>query len=104
MTSLKGGKIYNRYLSATQFFFGSTAISHHVVTAGTHTTAGGDASESITDATVLATDTVMVMIKTEGSTPVTCDAATAAAGSITVTMSADPSTDHVLQYVVYRAV
>jgi hypothetical protein len=78
------------------------AILWKVVTAGTHTTAGGDATETITDAEVLATDIVMVMIKTEGSTPVTCDAATAAAGSITVTMSADPSTDHVLQYVALR--
>lgn len=73
-----------------------------VVSAGTHTTAGGDASETITDAEVLATDVVMVMIKTEGATPVTCDRAAAAAGSIAVTMSADPSTDHVLQYVVFR--
>jgi len=72
--------------------------------AGTFTTLGGDAAESIVDADVVATDVVMVSIHTEGASPVTCDAAAAGAGSIAVTMSADPSTDHVLQYVVYATV
>lgn len=78
--------------------------SHVVKYAGTHTTAGGDASETISVPGVLASDIVMVMIKTEGGSPVTCDRATAAADEINVTMSGDPSNDHVLQYVVYRAV
>ena len=75
---------------------------YKVVSAGEFTTAGGDASESITDSDVVATDLVIVQLKTEGSTPRTVDAATAAAGAITVTMSGDPSTDHVLQYFVLR--
>lgn len=75
---------------------------YRVITAGTHTTAGGDASETIVDEIVESTDIVMVGIKTEGSSPVTCDAFAAGSGQITVTMSGDPSTDHVLQYVVFR--
>lgn len=77
--------------------------SHVVKYAGTFTTVGGDAAETISVAGVVATDIVQVMIKTEGASPVTCDAAAAATDQIDVTMSADPSNDHVLQYVVFRA-
>jgi len=45
-----------------------------------------------------------VQLHTEGATPVTVDAAAAGTGDIDVTMSADPSTDHVLSYQVLRAV
>lgn len=82
----------------------TTAPSHAVVAAGTFTTAGGDASETITVAGALSTDTVSVSVKTAGSTPRTVTAAAAASGSIAVTMSGDPSTDHVLQYHVFRAI
>ena len=74
----------------------------NVVTGGTFTTAGGDDTETITDSIIEAADLVIVMLKTEGSTPRTVDAASANAGSITVTLSGDPSTDHVLQYVALR--
>jgi hypothetical protein len=77
--------------------------THVVKAAGTHTTAGGDASESITAAAVVSTDIVVVTVKTAGATPRSVVAAAAGTGSIAVTMSGDPSTDHVLQYVVYRA-
>lgn len=70
---------------------------------GTFTTAGGDAAETITDADVAATDFVIVVVKTAGSTPVSVVAAAAGSGSISVTMSADPSTDHVLNYFVFAA-
>jgi len=70
---------------------------------GTFTTAGGDAAEAIAVAGVAATDVVMVSVKTAGATPRSIVAATAATNAINVTMSGDPSTDHVLQYVVYRA-
>lgn len=78
-------------------------FTHRVVAAGTHTTAGGDASESITAAAVVGTDVVCVTVKTAGGTPRSVVAAAAGSGSIAVTMSGDPSTDHVLQYVVFRA-
>ncbi len=78
-------------------------MTHKAVAAGTFTTAGGDASETITAAAVLGTDVVMVSVKTAGGTPRSVVAAAAGAGSIAVTMSGDPSTDHVLQYVAFRA-
>lgn len=78
--------------------------SHVVKFAGEFTTAGGDASEIISVSGMLATDLAFVMLKTEGSSPVTVDAAAAANDQIDVTMSADPSNDHVLVYQVLRAV
>lgn len=77
--------------------------SHVVKFAGTFTTAGGDASETITVTGATGTDVVNVTVKTAGGTPRSVVAATAASNAINVTMSGDPSTDHVLQYVVYRA-
>lgn len=79
------------------------APSHVVKYAGTFTTLGGDASESITVAGALATDIVCVTVKTAGATPRSIAAAAAGTNAIAVTMSGDPSTDHVLQYVVLRA-
>lgn len=78
--------------------------SHIVVYAGEVTTAGGDASESETVSGVLATDLVVGSIHTEGSTPVTLDRIVASTNTISSTWSADPSTDHVYTYIVYRAV
>lgn len=77
--------------------------SHVVKYAGTFTTVGGDASEAITVTGAAATDIVCVTVKTAGAAPASIVAATAATNAINVTMSADPSNDHVLQYVVLRA-
>ena len=77
--------------------------THRVVAAGEFTTVGGDASESITAAAVVATDVVSVTLMTVGATPRTILTANSGTGAIAVTMSGDPSTDHVLQYVVFRA-
>lgn len=71
--------------------------------AGTFTTLGGDATEVITVTGATGTDVVSVLVKTAGATPRTVTAAAAGTNNITVTLSGDPSTDHVLQYVVYRA-
>lgn len=80
-----------------------TAMSHYVYAAGEFTTAGGDTDETITVTGVVATDIVLVTMHTAGATPVTIVDASASAGQIDVDMSADPSTDHVLSYVVLRA-
>lgn len=71
--------------------------------AGTFTTAGGDASETITVTGAASTDIAIVTVKTAGATPRSIVAAAAGTNSIAVTLSDDPSTDHVLQYVVFRA-
>lgn len=77
--------------------------SHVVKYAGTFTTAGGDASETISVPGVAATDIVAVTVKMAGVSPESIVAAAANTDQIDVTMSGDPSTDHVLQYVVFRA-
>jgi len=82
----------------------STAAAAVPVYSGTFTTAGGDASESISVSGVTSTDVVAVTVKTAGGTPRSIVAAAAGTNAIAVTMSGDPSTDHVLQYIVFRAV
>ena len=57
------------------------AASHTIVYAGEATTAGGDANESLAVSGVLATDLVLVMLHTAGSTPRTILSAVAAARS-----------------------
>ena len=81
----------------------AAAIPFQVVTSGTFQTVGGDATESIPVASVVATDIVMVLVKTAGVTPRSVNAAAAGAGSIAVTLSGDHAADHVLQYIVVRA-
>jgi len=73
-----------------------------IVAVGEHTTVGGAAAEDITLTGVLATDFVLVTLHTVGSTPRTILTSVAAAGKITVTFSGDPSTDHVVTYLVIR--
>jgi len=84
----------------------STGIkpSHIVVFAGEFTTAGGDATETINAPGILATDLVHVTMFSDGTTPRTIIEAAAITDNITVIMSDDPSTDHVLTYSVLRAV
>ena len=76
----------------------------NVIATGLFTTAGGDGTESITVSGALATDTAIVTVNTVGATPRTVTAAVAASNAITVTLSGDPSTDHVLNYVLLRSV
>lgn len=76
----------------------------NVLAAGEFTTVGGDATESITVTGADSGDIAIVTVKTKGSTPRTVDAASVGANAITVTLSGDPSTDHVLQYIVVRVV
>ena len=76
-----------------------------IVAQGEFTTEGGDASETIIEAEAKTTDFVIVMLQTEGATPTTVDAANITTdGQIAVTMAGDPSTDHVLTYMVIRIV
>ena len=74
-----------------------------VFAAGTFATAGGDTAETITIAGVLPSDVCLVQMQTKGASPTTIDEAICAAGNITIETTADPSTDHVFNYVVFRA-
>ena len=77
--------------------------SNIVFAKGLFTTLGGDVNEAITVADLAVGDIVMVSLNTKGAVPVTVISAIAAAGVINVEMSADPSTDHVLNYIVIKA-
>ena len=76
----------------------------NVLAAGTFTTVGGDATESITVTGAASGDIAIVTLKTAGAVPRTITTASVGTNAITVTMSGDPSTDHVLQYIVVRNV
>ena len=68
-----------------------------------HTTAGGAATEAITLAGVTATDVCSVTLHTAGATPVTVNSAASESGAVSVVFSADPSTDTLVNVVVYKA-
>lgn len=72
-----------------------------VFAAGTHTTVGGAAAEDITITGVLATDLAFACYSATDDTDTISDVV-AAAGKITVTCSADPSTTHGIHYCVLR--
>lgn len=78
--------------------------SHVVKYAGKFTTLGGDATETITVTGLAATDVVHVTVQTAGGTPRSVVAAIPSTNTITVTLSGDPSTDHILAYSCLRAV
>ena len=73
-----------------------------IVAAELVTTTGGAASEAITITGAAAGDVCLVTLNTAGSSPVTVDAAVASTDTVTVTFSADPSSDHVVNVVVVR--
>lgn len=100
--AITNAKIADNAVSLEQLDSGIT-MSHILVFAGEFTTAGGDATETINAVGIAATDIVHVTLHTKGGSPVTILTAVAITDNITVTMSADPSTDHVLSYSVFRA-
>jgi hypothetical protein len=78
--------------------------AYYVAFAGEHTTVGGAAAEAITVTGVLATDLAIATLHTVGAAPQTIVTTVASADTVTVTFSANPSNDHVVTYVVYRAI
>jgi len=70
--------------------------------AGQHTTAGGDANETATVTGVLATDIAIATIEDNGTNDVTLLQAAAAANAVNFTLSADPGTDCIINYMVLR--
>jgi hypothetical protein len=79
------------------------APAYVVKYAGTFTTLGGDATETITVTGAAATDFVFVQLWQVGGTPRTVLTAVPTTNTVTVTFSGDPSTDHKLFYQVLRA-
>jgi hypothetical protein len=96
--------IFNRMNRVSKVNGLGDLLSPCIVGAGKFTTVGGDATESITVTGAIAGDTVLVTVATNGATPRTVTTAVAATDAITVVLSGDPSTDHVLNYAVIRVV
>lgn len=101
--SVDGAEITDDAISAEHLDDGILP-SHIVVYAGEMTTAGGDATETINQAGILDSDIVHVTLHTKGSSPQTILTALAITDNITVTFSANPSSDHVMSWSVLRAV
>lgn len=81
---------------------GSFKPSHFIFAAGVATTVGGAAAEAITIAGAKSTDLAIVHYNTTNDTD-TIVKAVMTANTLTVTMSADPSTAHALAYMILRA-
>lgn len=81
---------------------GSFKPSHYIYAAGVHTTAGGAAAEAITISGVTSSDLAIVHYNTTDDTDKILKAVTST-NTLTVTMSADPSTAHKLAYMIIRA-
>lgn len=81
---------------------GSFKPSHYVAYAGTHTTVGGDATETKTVTGALATDVLITSWGTSDDTD-TIKKAVLTANTITWTLSQDPLTAHKLNYAILRA-
>lgn len=80
-----------------------TLPSHTVVLAGHHKTTGGSALEKVALPGLKTTDMVHVGLSAVGKTPRTVQYSVATGNSLHVNFDADPGNDHVLHYVVYRA-
>lgn len=77
--------------------------SHVVKFGGKYTTLGGNATEAQTVSGVLSTDIVHAVLQAKGGTPRTILTSAPTTDTITYVFSGDPSTDHVVAYVVWRA-
>ncbi len=96
--NLKGNTIVADGFAAAEGVAGAA-----IVAAGQFTTAGGDTAEQATVTGVVATDIVVACIEDNGTNNVTLLQSAAGAGVIDFTMSADPSTDCIINYLVLRA-
>lgn len=79
------------------------APSHVVKFAGQPTTVGGAAAEAFTVTGALSTDLAFVQIVDNGTANVTALQAVVTANTLTVTFSADPGADTVINYQILRA-
>lgn len=77
--------------------------SHIIKFAGQPTTVGGAAAEAIAIPGVLNTDLAFVQLVNDGTNNVTVSIAVCTADTLTVTFSADPGNDAVINYQILRA-
>ncbi|MDF1551936.1 MAG: hypothetical protein P1P84_02685 [Deferrisomatales bacterium] len=78
--------------------------AYYIAYAGVHTTLGGAAAEAVTVTGALTTDILVAQLIDKGSTPrLLSDAIISAADTVTLTFADDPSTDHLVSYMILRA-
>lgn len=77
--------------------------SHVIKFAAQYTTTGGSASEAITVTGALATDLAFVQVVDDGTAGVTVLQAAVTSNTLTVTFSADPGNDTIINYQIIRA-
>lgn len=77
--------------------------SHVVKFAGKHTTTGGNATETFTVTGLASTDVILATLQAKGGTPRTILTVAPTTDTVTLVFSGDPSTDHVVSYVAWRA-
>ena len=96
-TTIQAGAVDLGMLSA------GIAPSHVVKFAAQHTTTGGAAAEAITVTGALATDLAFVQLVDDGTANVSVLNAVVTADTLTVTFSADPGNDAIINYQLLRA-
>lgn len=79
------------------------APSHVVKFAGKFTTVGGDAAEQASVAGVVAGDIVVATVQTQGTGSRTLLSSIPGTDVIDFVLSGDPTNDHIISYVVFRA-
>lgn len=89
--------------NTTSIFDVGSPPSHVIKYAGQPTTAGGAAAEVISVPGVLATDYAFVQMVDDGTNNTTVLNAVCTADTLTVTFSADPGADAIINYQVIRA-
>lgn len=102
--SATGGVSATGALSGATLSVGSKTVPYVIVYAGQATTTGGAAAEDVTVTGALATDIAFAVIEDNGTNNVTLLQTAADADKITLTFSADPGNDAVVNYQVLRAV
>lgn len=95
-------KILNANVTMAKLATGISA-SHIVKFAGQPTTVGGAAAEVITVTGALNTDLAFVQMVDNGTNNVTVVSAAVTADTLTVTFSADPGNDAIINYQILRA-
>jgi len=95
-------KILNANVTLAKLAAGITP-SHIVKYAGQPTTVGGAAEEAFTVTGALATDLAFVQLVDEGGNTVAVEKAVVTSNTLTVTFSADPGNDAIINYQLLRA-
>ena len=95
-------KIANSNVTLAKLASGITP-SHVIKFAGQPTTVGGAAAEAITVTGALNTDLAFVQMVDNGTNNVTVVSAVVTANTLTITFSADPGNDAIVNYQIIRA-